>query len=298
MVAELQQRHERTSERTLYGTEDAILADEQICAAPPKEVVIATAGICGDVASTAQALCIAAVPPSVATSCEAPFSTGEHDGDDDDDNDESEADESVHPIEGGLPSIGSFEHEAGLCRPCMYVMSKAGCRKGAFCSYCHLAHDLERRPCKAKRERVRKFIERMEVLIQEDPANFSEECLQHLPCLENSPALRQQVMVRLEKCAAKARKALARKEAMAAAKASALDAQRTRCKDLHQQVGTSSAAGQRRSQRMPQPTPSLGVRLNADDFLVVDRSTRSTQDGVYMLAASSSCSAPIGRIAL
>lgn len=37
----------------------------------------------------------------------------------------------------GVPSLGSVEHECGLCTPCDFV-HRGGCRAGVDCSFCHL----------------------------------------------------------------------------------------------------------------------------------------------------------------
>jgi len=37
-----------------------------------------------------------------------------------------------------LPSIGSLDHERGLCHPCGFMHHKGGCAAGVSCSFCHL----------------------------------------------------------------------------------------------------------------------------------------------------------------
>mmetsp|Transcript_2981 Transcript_2981/g.7620 ORF Transcript_2981/g.7620 Transcript_2981/m.7620 type:complete len:264 (+) Transcript_2981:102-893(+) len=99
----------------------------------------------------------------------------------------------------GAPSIGSISHDSGLCRPCAFVNSKVGCRNDAFCSFCHVPHHAEskRRPCKAKRDRVRRFVVRMENMIEDNPDAFAEDCPFLLPSIEHSSFLREKVMTRL-----------------------------------------------------------------------------------------------------
>lgn len=52
------------------------------------------------------------------------------------------------------PSIGSFGHDIGQCRPCTYFM-KSTCSQGMHCEYCHAMHDRfsKRRPGKNNRRR-------------------------------------------------------------------------------------------------------------------------------------------------
>lgn len=65
--------------------------------------------------------------------------------------------------EGGFWSVGSEKHFAGLCRPCQWVITSAGCRSGQDCTFCHLPHntspsDKNSRPCKAQREYSKKVL--------------------------------------------------------------------------------------------------------------------------------------------
>lgn len=62
----------------------------------------------------------------------------------------------------GLPSVGSVLHEAGTCKPCLFMHTKIGCQNGETCEFCHFRHKRsgKARPCKGKRERYRKLVER------------------------------------------------------------------------------------------------------------------------------------------
>jgi hypothetical protein len=64
---------------------------------------------------------------------------------------------------GEYTSIGSAEHDAG-CKPCLFVHSRVGCSNGLNCDFCHFTHKRRSRPrpCKNKRNRYRKLMERME----------------------------------------------------------------------------------------------------------------------------------------
>merc|ERR1712176_548806 len=74
--------------------------------------------------------------------------------------------------EDGQPtSLGSINHDTGTCKPCLFSNSKTGCQNGRMCQFCHFPHKRKDkpRPCKGKRERYRKLIQRMEDLIEADP---------------------------------------------------------------------------------------------------------------------------------
>lgn len=61
-----------------------------------------------------------------------------------------------------LPSVGSAQHADLTCRPCLFVHTSVGCQKAEACLFCHFRHKRKNktRPCKSKRERYRKLIER------------------------------------------------------------------------------------------------------------------------------------------
>eukprot|EP00930_Biecheleria_cincta_P085951 TRINITY_DN75312_c0_g1_i1.p1 TRINITY_DN75312_c0_g1~~TRINITY_DN75312_c0_g1_i1.p1 ORF type:complete len:169 (+),score=23.61 TRINITY_DN75312_c0_g1_i1:36-509(+) len=62
-----------------------------------------------------------------------------------------------------LPSVGSKQHSAKACSPCVLLLSTAGCKAGASCNYCHMPHPPENkrnRPSKLKRERYKQLIQR------------------------------------------------------------------------------------------------------------------------------------------
>lgn len=68
--------------------------------------------------------------------------------------------------EGGTPrSYGTDEttdHALGRCKPCLFALTSAGCDNGDACTFCHLKHSRRncKRPCKGKRLRYRKLVER------------------------------------------------------------------------------------------------------------------------------------------
>mmetsp|Transcript_5170 Transcript_5170/g.9338 ORF Transcript_5170/g.9338 Transcript_5170/m.9338 type:complete len:135 (+) Transcript_5170:150-554(+) len=58
-----------------------------------------------------------------------------------------------------LPSVGSLSHDAGTCKPCVFLF-KEGCNSGKNCSFCHLCPPGEKkRRKKERRTRTKKFDE-------------------------------------------------------------------------------------------------------------------------------------------
>lgn len=70
---------------------------------------------------------------------------------------------------GPLPSQGSALHEAGRCKPCLFLYETIGCKNGFSCSFCHYNHNRRSvaRQSKGKRDRFRKLVSRMEALEQD-----------------------------------------------------------------------------------------------------------------------------------
>eukprot|EP00929_Paragymnodinium_shiwhaense_P112887 TRINITY_DN8114_c0_g1_i2.p1 TRINITY_DN8114_c0_g1~~TRINITY_DN8114_c0_g1_i2.p1 ORF type:complete len:263 (+),score=26.01 TRINITY_DN8114_c0_g1_i2:90-791(+) len=68
-------------------------------------------------------------------------------------------------------SVGTELHASGRCSPCIFVGTARGCRNGRDCDHCHMPHVRPKvsRPCKAKRERMNKFLNAMEQRIADDP---------------------------------------------------------------------------------------------------------------------------------
>eukprot|EP00930_Biecheleria_cincta_P087417 TRINITY_DN76650_c0_g1_i1.p1 TRINITY_DN76650_c0_g1~~TRINITY_DN76650_c0_g1_i1.p1 ORF type:complete len:314 (+),score=67.72 TRINITY_DN76650_c0_g1_i1:126-1067(+) len=60
-------------------------------------------------------------------------------------------------------SKGSIWHQEGNCRPCFFFKSPVGCSKGVECTFCHFHHRRRERtrPCKSKRDRFKKLVDRM-----------------------------------------------------------------------------------------------------------------------------------------
>jgi len=52
-----------------------------------------------------------------------------------------------------MPSVGSAQHAAGLCKPCAWFWKPQGCKNGEMCCHCHLCpqdeHTVRKRARKA-----------------------------------------------------------------------------------------------------------------------------------------------------
>mmetsp|Transcript_8075 Transcript_8075/g.18900 ORF Transcript_8075/g.18900 Transcript_8075/m.18900 type:complete len:202 (-) Transcript_8075:236-841(-) len=104
-----------------------------------------------------------------------------------------------------VPSLGSMQHEAGTCTPCVFANSPTvGCRKGPFCSFCHYRHRIssEKRLPKAKREQLRKFIQHLTAAVEKDPEYLEKNKVQIPASLEKNPALLRSIVNRMEELAA------------------------------------------------------------------------------------------------
>mmetsp|Transcript_110877 Transcript_110877/g.286643 ORF Transcript_110877/g.286643 Transcript_110877/m.286643 type:complete len:276 (+) Transcript_110877:80-907(+) len=66
---------------------------------------------------------------------------------------------------GELPSVGSAKHFEEGCKPCAFLKTEGGCKNGPSCRFCHFEHlsaKRERiRPCKGKRERLKRTVDRL-----------------------------------------------------------------------------------------------------------------------------------------
>jgi len=63
----------------------------------------------------------------------------------------------------GVPTVGSLEHTAGICRPCFYIHSRTGCLFGTSCKFCHGDHPkmIRVRPTKLKRSECKALARRI-----------------------------------------------------------------------------------------------------------------------------------------
>lgn len=66
-----------------------------------------------------------------------------------------------------VPSLGSVNHAKGHCKPCLFQHTRIGCLKASGCEFCHYSHKRKDkpRPCKGRRERYRKLMDRMLQLV-------------------------------------------------------------------------------------------------------------------------------------
>lgn len=55
-------------------------------------------------------------------------------------------------------------HEQGTCKVCVFFSTPLGCNRGAACTFCHQRHSRKdkSRPCKSKRERQKRIIDRVQ----------------------------------------------------------------------------------------------------------------------------------------
>mmetsp|Transcript_40596 Transcript_40596/g.88739 ORF Transcript_40596/g.88739 Transcript_40596/m.88739 type:complete len:307 (-) Transcript_40596:91-1011(-) len=103
--------------------------------------------------------------------------------------------------EDGQPtSVGSDRHDENLCKPCLFVHTKVGCRSGADCTFCHFQHKRKSkpRPCKGKRDRYRKLVARMEDMIEQNPDTLDEDLPELPPSIEANDDLKQKLLTRLQ----------------------------------------------------------------------------------------------------
>jgi len=86
--------------------------------------------------------------------------------------------EIVHDIleEAGSWSEGSSQHGEGLCRPCHYIHTSAGCSSGLKCTFCHFPHTDSRsvkgKVCMSKRLHCKKVAAAMEAQLGHDLPTF------------------------------------------------------------------------------------------------------------------------------
>lgn len=115
-----------------------------------------------------------------------------------------------NPLPGSVPldsngqptSIGSIAHVSGGCKVCIFAHSKLGCSNGVACGFCHFPHKRGRRknklrPCKGKRDRYRKLLNRLTNLIECDP-HFNMEKVELPPSIASNEAVRAKLMATIK----------------------------------------------------------------------------------------------------
>mmetsp|Transcript_46669 Transcript_46669/g.117407 ORF Transcript_46669/g.117407 Transcript_46669/m.117407 type:complete len:278 (+) Transcript_46669:46-879(+) len=108
-----------------------------------------------------------------------------------------------------LPSRGSKLHSRRRCRPCAFVRSVAGCQDGAACKFCHMMHigaeKMQVRPCKGKRDRHKKFIDKLARNLSTNPDAVDLDKLTFPQFIEQSPVRKASLLAKLSHHAAQAR---------------------------------------------------------------------------------------------
>jgi len=90
-------------------------------------------------------------------------------------------------IRDGWWSIGSERHTEGTCKPCHYVHGSQGCSMGKECNFCHLPHvqssnKSRNRPCKSKREQVKKILNLVSSMAEDDNDEEVMRVVQTMAC--------------------------------------------------------------------------------------------------------------------
>lgn len=94
-----------------------------------------------------------------------------------------------------LFDLGSSEHERGVCKPCAFAALDS-CAAGSFCRYCHLPHDgvrIKMRPCKGKRDRFKRLMDRIAEEIAADPLGHDVLSIKLPPSVAENDLLRRRV---------------------------------------------------------------------------------------------------------
>mmetsp|Transcript_22405 Transcript_22405/g.76773 ORF Transcript_22405/g.76773 Transcript_22405/m.76773 type:complete len:261 (-) Transcript_22405:146-928(-) len=102
---------------------------------------------------------------------------------------------------GELTSVGSMKHAEGKCKPCLYNYNGTPCAAGVSCRFCHFPHKtlgrVRLRPCKGRREKVKKALDRIQKDVKDDPDNFDLLNLELPGTIANTPYLKDKLISRL-----------------------------------------------------------------------------------------------------
>mmetsp|Transcript_23148 Transcript_23148/g.66439 ORF Transcript_23148/g.66439 Transcript_23148/m.66439 type:complete len:251 (-) Transcript_23148:324-1076(-) len=108
-------------------------------------------------------------------------------------------------------SVGSQGHTQRRCKPCAFARAPPGCKFGAACCFCHVVAEhpepVRVRPCKGKRERVKRQLAALEQAISKDPELLAAGNLVLPALVERGEAARARVMAHLSQVAADAYRA-------------------------------------------------------------------------------------------
>mmetsp|Transcript_97553 Transcript_97553/g.281506 ORF Transcript_97553/g.281506 Transcript_97553/m.281506 type:complete len:218 (-) Transcript_97553:218-871(-) len=107
-----------------------------------------------------------------------------------------------------LPSLGSAGHATRTCRPCAFARSAAGCKRGAACTFCHVisehSESVRARPCKGKRDRLKKAMAAIQERVAENPDLLSSGSLSLPAVVDRNPQARARTLAQLAQVAAEA----------------------------------------------------------------------------------------------
>lgn len=113
-------------------------------------------------------------------------------------------------VHGHLTSIGSLGHATGNCKVCIFAHTKSGCSNAAACGFCHFPHKRARRknkmrPCKGKRDRLLKFLARVQGMIELDPLSFRLDELELPPSIASNEVIRARLVAKVASYAEQAK---------------------------------------------------------------------------------------------
>lgn len=100
-------------------------------------------------------------------------------------------------------SMGSRFHFQVACRPCAFTWHGASCPVGAACRFCHFPHpevgEINMRPCKGKRDRLRKRMERLFADIEADPEAFNMAAVEVPSSIAANPVTKSKFLELVER---------------------------------------------------------------------------------------------------
>jgi len=96
--------------------------------------------------------------------------------------------------QGNPTSVGSATHYEGTCKPCLFLTTHRECRNGLNCTFCHFPH---KRQSAGKRGRFRRYMERAESLIDNDPTQLGEITANLPPSIGQDEKRKKDVMGKL-----------------------------------------------------------------------------------------------------
>jgi len=117
-----------------------------------------------------------------------------------------QGDDTVLLDEQGNPtSVGSVSHYEGTCKPCLFVTTHRECRNGLSCTFCHFPH---KRASAGKRGRLRRYMERAENIVDNDPNKLGDITAKLPPSIDKDEKRKKDVIGKLVARASKARSAM------------------------------------------------------------------------------------------